>query len=718
MDTSSSTSTSTTAFIDGYNPTSPTRRRRTRTNWNKQLTTDQSLASVSSSSSSSSSSVWEYSTTSIAAAVVELSLSSSSSLRTRTKSYYATIYHNIINADNENNENNDETIYFLTFGGPPTWGRETDDVGNEAAYPYLLSSSSSSSSYVRNVVQSQYENGGSGPTFASLCTQSIIEEQDDDDGNGNDSNNNKKNYNKYKKTKTASRSSTLIGNRHDNDANDDLSSSNNSDIVFDVITLEYYEYETTVSTTTKVADTNDANANVFSSSMQLLAKRLRLRYPFATIIYIKLWTPLDLIYYDPISNRTISFTEWRMSYQQNQQQNQNQKQTLIEAMKEHTWTFRRDLLSTNDNYEQQQKRQQQENSDLKTTMDTVDGIIYEMFRPTDINDSLEIIQDWFYEEEEENEEEETIDSNGDSDDNNKSLRYTLSREGHAIIAKDLRGILNDPTAIRKRKNNYYSSSSSSSSPTLSTALTSPPPSSSKQQQQQLLGSWGSGDSCQIWYDTGKNSLPDHHFEYSKGLKLIEFHPNRYALEVQDGGGGDATLRVYNPFDEDRMVYISYMTTSATAAANKVYPKTKVRIQQQQQQQQQQEKQKPVLEGSTSKMRLASSSLLSSSSNTIILDPSHDDNNDNKHRMRTTAIGFVSANSTGILDFTPLEEYTVYNFRLVGVSFLVVQEKKKKVMTHNNNVPSEFAISPRRLSVKSAITVDEIDDDDETTKTNK
>ena len=816
MDTSSSTSTSTTAFIDCCNPTSPTRRRRTRTNWNKQLTTDQSLASVSSSSSS----VWEYSTTSTAAAaVVELSLSSSSSLRTRTKSYYATIVtftmvcfvflivgivnnntndiivfdssiednvnnnnndatqrrrlglrrsssslspstikrrgfwrnfinknnknnmkngivktnnknknisndknkkdHNIINADNDNNENDDEIIHFLTFGGPPTWGREIDDVRKEAAYPYLLSSSSSSSSYVRNVVQSQYENGGSGPTFASLCTQSIVEEQDDDDGNDKDSNNNKKNYNKYKKTKTASRSSTLIGNRHDNNANDDLSNSNNSDIVFDVITLEYYEYETTISTTTKVADTNDANANVFSSSMQLLAKRLRLRYPFATIIYIKLWTPLDLIYYDPISNRTISFTEWRMSYQQNQQQNQNQKQTLIEAMKEHTWTFRRDLSSTNDNDGQQQKRQQQENSDLKTTMDTVDGIIYEMFRPTDINDSLEIIQDWFYEEEKENEDEETIDSNGDSDDNNKSLRYTLSREGHAIIAKDLRGILNDPTVIRKRKNNYYSSSSSSSSPTLSTALTSPSSSSKQQQQQQqqLLGSWGSGDSCQIWYDTGRNSLPDHHFEYSKGLKLIEFHPNRYALEVQDGGGGDATLRVYNPFDEDRMVYISYMTTSATAAANKVYPKTKVRIQQQQQQQQQ-EKQKPVIEGSTSKMRLASSSLLSSSSNSIILDPSHDDNNDNKHRMRTTAIGFVSANSTGILDFTPLEEYTVYNFRLVGVSFLVVQEKKKKMMTHNNNVPSEFAISPRRLSVKSAITVDEIDDDDETTKTNK
>jgi hypothetical protein len=349
-------------------------------------------------------------------------------------------------------------------------------------------------------------------------------------------------------------------------------------------------------------------------------------------------------------------------------------------------------------------------------MDAVDGIIYEMFRPTDINDSLEIIEDWFSEEKKENEDEETIDSDGDGDDDdsNKFLRYTLSREGHAIVAKDLRVILNDPTVIRKRKNNYYPSSSSSL-PIMSTSVTSP----SSTQQQQFLGSWGSGDSCQIWYDTGKNSLPDHHFEYSKGLKLIEFHPNRYALEVHRGGG-DATLRVYNPFNEDRMVYISYMTTSAIAAANKVYPKTKVRIiKQQEQQQQQQQKKKPVVEGSTTKMRLlSSSSLLSGSSNSIILDPSHDDNNDDKHRMRTTAIGFVSAHSTGILDFTPLEEYTVHNFRLVGVSFLAVQEKKNKMMTDTNNVPSEFAISPRRLSVKSAITVDSIDDDDETTKTNK
>jgi hypothetical protein len=621
--------------------------------------------------------------------------------------------HNIIDADNDNNENDDEIFHFLTFGGPSTWGIGIDDMRKEAAYPYLLSSSSSSS-YVRNVVQSQYENGGSGPTFASLCTQSIVEEQDDDDDNDNDNNKNNNNKYKYKyksKSKKAktTRSSTLIGNGHDNNANDDLSNNSNSNIVYDVITLEYYEYETTTLTITKDADTNDANANVFSPSMQLLAKRLRQRYPFATIIYIKLWTPLDLIYYDPLSNRTISFIEWRRRYQHQQKQKlqQQQQQTLIEAMKEHTWTFRRDLSSSNDNDEQQQKRQQ-EDDDLQITMDTVDGIIYEMSRPYDINDSLEIIEDWFFgdEKENENEDEETIDSDGDDDDNNKFLRYTLSREGHAIIAKDLRVILNDPTVIRKRKNKYYPSSSSSS-PTLSTSVT-----SSSSSQQQLLGSWGSGDSCQIWYDTGKNSLPDHHFEYSKGLKLIEFHPNLYALEVQ-GGGGDATLRVYNPFDEDRMVYISYMTTSAIAAANKVYPKIKVRIQQQQQEK------KPVKEGSSSKMRLlASSSLLSSSSNSIILDPSHDDNNDDKHRMRTTAIGFVSAHSTGILDFSPLEEYTVHNFRLVGVSFLAVQENKNKMMTHNNNVPSEFAISPRRLSVKSATRVDDIDDDDETTKTNK
>jgi len=166
-------------------------------------------------------------------------------------------------------------------------------------------------------------------------------------------------------------------------------------------------------------------------------------------------------------------------------------------------------------------------------------------------------------------------------------------------------------------------------------------------------------------------------EYSKGLKLNQFQPGRYALEVvtsqnQGGSGsgsGGGTIRVYNPFDKDRLVYLSYMTTSAIAAANKVYPKIKVRIIEQR------KKQEGLAEGptmrSSQQQRLLLSSLSMSSS--VILDPSHDDNNDDKHRIRTTAVGFVPAQSMGIIEFTPLEEYTVQNFSIVSVSFLVVVE---------------------------------------------
>ena len=168
------------------------------------------------------------------------------------------------------------------------------------------------------------------------------------------------------------------------------------------------------------------------------------------------------------------------------------------------------------------------------------------------------------------------------------------------------------------------------------------------------------------------------YRYSKGIKWIEFNPGQYALEVHgdDSGGGSrtssdnsnrsGTIQIFNPFLEDRMAYLSYMTTSAIAAANKVYPKTKIRIIDEVHSGQRCNRTDP--KSSTDGL---STPCISTSA--IIIDPSYDDNNDDKHRVRTTAVGFIPANSMVSLEFTPLETFTVHNFYITGISFSSIDE---------------------------------------------
>ena len=223
-------------------------------------------------------------------------------------------------------------------------------------------------------------------------------------------------------------------------------------------------------------------------------------------------------------------------------------------------------------------------------------------------------------------------------------RYYLSSKGHSVIVKDLQSMLEKQILPTKRH-------SSSTSTTTDDAMAGG------------VGTWGSGDSCQLWYETGGETIPQR--QYSRGLQVTEFTSsssttnnknNRYyALEVSSSTSpSPSTLDVHNPFEEDRMVYLSYMTTSAMASSKKVYPRTKVQFD----------------DGRSSH---------------IILDPSHDDNTDMTHRVRTTAVGMIPASTTTSLKFVPLEEYTLNNFRIVGISFLAKEK-------HTYHIPSEFAMS--------------------------
>ncbi|VEU40701.1 unnamed protein product [Pseudo-nitzschia multistriata] len=489
-------------------------------------------------------------------------------------------------------------LRYLTLGGPSTFGRGLGEKRTSEAYPYLLSSEGTiGQERVRNVAQSQYETGDL--AFASLCTQSLVEGES-----------------ARERAKEGSSLESEI------DSHLDSSSWSSSSVAYDVITLEYTK-----------DGTSDVASAAYTSSMNLLTRRLRKRYPLSTIVVVQLWSPLDLVYYDPVANRNVSFAEWRNRKEQNNQQYQDknrlkmkkQKKLSVEAMKEHVWTFR-DLSPA----------EQQRSNDLENMVVIEEGEIYRMSRPRNINDSLDIIMDWFLEEEIKAE---------DEDNTSLSLHYTLSRRGHSVVAAGLRDVLALSAVPRTRQNDSGAFQVQSA-------------------PRQYLGSWGSGDSCQLWYRTGKDRIPDS-LEYSIGLKSEEFYPKQYALEVVSSKGG--TLTVYNHFDEDRIVYLTYLTTSARAAANKVYPKTKVSM-----------VKEPMQTGHT----------------TIVLDPAHDDNSDVMHRTRTSAVGLVKARSKGILEFTPLEEYTVHHFRIVGISFLTKEKTP-------HDVPFEFAISPRKLLISKS-----------------
>lgn len=484
-------------------------------------------------------------------------------------------------------------LRYLTFGGPSTYGKGLDEkMRTSEAYPYLLSSSSSlTSKYkVRNLAGPHFD--AVGPTLASLCTQTLVEGE---------------------------HSPTIMGLRAGSvNSNSDLP----SPVAYDVITIEY-----------SPDVTNAATVSAYLDSMRLLIQRLRQRYPFATIVIVNLWSPLDLVYNDAESNRTVTFGEWRIQQRQTDREHSHaleenpkelslrsiEKQEFLAAMKEHTWSYR----EASDENEIQMHR-------LETSIVNLRGVMYRMPQPIDINESLDAIIDWFLEEEE---------KRGDGVDS--SFQYTLSREGHTKVAEGIRTIL--AGSILATKQRLFSA----------TAYF----------HQSASGSWGAGDACQLWYETGKEGLPQPS-TYTNGVKLKEYHPGQYALEIVKKG----SLTVHNPFHEDRIIYLTYLTTATRIAANKVYPKTKVTIVEEQ------------------------GKDLSTPSNSVLLEPCHDDNNDSLHRTRTTAVGMIPANSSGILEFMPAEEHTIHNFRIVGVSFLQQEKTPHKI-------PFEFNISPRRLAVQ-------------------
>ena len=142
-----------------------------------------------------------------------------------------------------------------------------------------------------------------------------------------------------------------------------------------------------------------------------------------------------------------------------------------------------------------------------------------------------------------------------------------------------------------------------------------------------LGTWGEGDKCGADF-----SLVSKKQSYIRTGLATVFGGRSHIIRHHTIRDGDS-IEVENPFSEDRVLYITYMTSSDELFEH-VYPKTKVTI----------------VETSSS----------------IVIDPYHE-NPDFQEISRTTGVGMISPGKSTI-QFLPLHS-SRKSFQLLGISFL-------------------------------------------------
>lgn len=352
-----------------------------------------------------------------------------------------------------------------------------------------------------------------------------------------------------------------------------------NDQIYDVIVLEF-----------------DYSSIEKTAALFLLAQRLRQRFPSALLVFVNLWSPADYrySYSDTTSSSTsssssVSFEEWRRSQSKTSPVN-----VQAAALAQHDWVY----------HEGPQKKF--ETTEFQRIVSEVQGHVVELPRPQEARLALQTVPDLF------------VEIPRDPSEEDSMLRYTLSAQGHGVIASRIQSLVKEAQIVQLQPS-----------------------------ERNALGTWGSGDSCQLWYETG-TGIPK-----TKGLTLKRFSQtnDKFALEVPVTGG---SLTITNPLPEPRMVYMTYITTSASSHPHKIYPKTQVHVGADKQQ-------------------------------SVILDPYHDDNREMRHVTRTTAIGKVPP-GTSVIRIAPMEQ-TLAPFRIVGVSILASEEKA----THA--IATEFQLSP-------------------------
>lgn len=155
-----------------------------------------------------------------------------------------------------------------------------------------------------------------------------------------------------------------------------------------------------------------------------------------------------------------------------------------------------------------------------------------------------------------------------------------------------------------------------------------------------VGTWGRGDSCNIWKTTGAMTLP---FS-TDSAKVTQYDTKRgkFAMEFTS----DSYVDVENTFKDERTLYLSFIASSATGS----YPKVDA-----------------VIGGINTE-----------------LDPNTDASKDKQGVgvIRTVAVGKVPGAQVTRVELKPTEVGTPLPFRLVGVTF-----------TNEEVTPVEFGFGP-------------------------
>ena len=175
----------------------------------------------------------------------------------------------------------------------------------------------------------------------------------------------------------------------------------------------------------------------------------------------------------------------------------------------------------------------------------------------------------------------------------------LSKHGHAVLAESIRSHVREKEVLLGRERNK-------------------------------LGTWGHGDKCNLWYSHGD-------FELSgRRLRTIEFDHagdnHRHAVEVSSAG---SSFDIENPFHEDRMLFLTYMTSAVDNDDEMRSPYPDIRV------------------GINGK-------------STVMIEPYHVGSKRVEY-ARTSAVGKVPP-GTSTVDLGPTG-LGRRNFRLVGASFL-------------------------------------------------
>ncbi len=152
----------------------------------------------------------------------------------------------------------------------------------------------------------------------------------------------------------------------------------------------------------------------------------------------------------------------------------------------------------------------------------------------------------------------------------------------------------------------------------------------------MLGTWGTGDACHIWYATGQYNLESSARQVELPLNesassFIFSGTHKHALEFSkiDSSQSNNKITIHNPFPQDRLLSLTYLTDRNSMR----YPKTRVFLNDQA---------------------------------TVLLLPFHDEQR-HRHVARTTGVGYVPP-GTSTVRLEPLQASKL-PFRLLGASLL-------------------------------------------------